>query len=81
MRGSVTIQTGHFTGDHTAIEAKAKEVVSPRDLKSLHALAEEKVLERYLCVSSEPRRRQIGEVTVLPYRQFLEALWEGRYSS
>jgi hypothetical protein len=36
-------------GDHTAIEVDAKESVSPRDLKSLRALAEEKRLKRYLC--------------------------------
>ena len=72
----------HFIlGDHTAIEVKASENVSPQDLKSLRALAEEKKLKRYLCVSLEPRRRQVGEVIVLPYRQFLEALWSGQYAA
>ena len=66
-------------GDHTAIEVKAKETVSPQDLKPLQALAEEKRLKRYLCVSLEPRARKIGDVTVLPYRTFLKALWSGEY--
>lgn len=64
-------------GDHTAVEAKAKENVSPADLRSLRALAEEKKLRRYLCVSLEPRRRRVGEVTILPWREFLEGLWDG----
>ncbi len=67
-------------GDHTAVEVKAKEHVSPQDLKSLKALAEEKRMRRYLAVSFEPRRRQVGEVTVLPWRVFLDKLWNGDYS-
>jgi len=67
-------------GDHTAVEVKAKEHVSPQDLKSLKALAEEKRMRRYLAVSFEPRKRQVGEVTVLPWQVFLDQLWNGDYS-
>lgn len=67
-------------GDHTAVEVKAKENVSQTDLKSLRALAEERKLKRYLCVSLEKRRRQVGGITVLPVREFLETLWAGGYS-
>lgn len=67
-------------GDHTAIEVKGKENVSAHDLKSLRALAEEKKLKRYLCVSLEPRRREMQNITILPYRAFLEALWDGEFS-
>lgn len=66
--------------DHTAVEVKAKENVSARDIKPLRALAEEKKLKRYLCVSLEPRIRKFEGVTVLPFREFLEALWSGEYS-
>ena len=68
-------------GDHTAIEIKAKEAVSDRDLRSLRTLAEEKKLKRYLCVSLESRPRRVDEVLVLPWRQFLDALWDGEFSS
>lgn len=44
------------------------------------ALAEEKKLTRYLCVSLEPRPRTIGCVTALPFREFLEQLWSGAYA-
>jgi uncharacterized protein len=53
--------------------------VSPQDLKSLRAFAEERRLKRYLCVSLEPRTRTVGDVTVLPYHAFLKALWAGEY--
>lgn len=67
-------------GDHTAIELKASENVGPNDLKSLKALAEERKLKRYLCVSLEARRRQVGEVTILPIHEFLKNLWDEAYS-
>ncbi|MBM4050072.1 MAG: hypothetical protein FJ279_33665 [Planctomycetes bacterium] len=66
-------------GDHTAVEVKAKETVAPQDLRPLRALAEEKTLKRFLCVSLEPRRRQLEGVAILPFRQFLEALWGGEF--
>ncbi|HXF65898.1 MAG TPA: hypothetical protein VNK67_04250 [Burkholderiales bacterium] len=71
---------GFILGEHTAIEVKAKNNVSPQDLKSLRALAEEKRLKRYLCASLEPRRRQVERITILPFRQFLDALWNGEFS-
>jgi len=65
--------------DHTAVEVKAKENVSTQDLKSLRALAEEKKLKRYLCVSLEARTREVEGITVLPVKEFLISLWEGQY--
>ena len=61
------------------IEVKGKENVSPGDLKALRVLAEEEKLRRYPCVCPEPRRRRVGGVDVLPYGEFLEALWSGEY--
>lgn len=78
-RSTSGFEVDFVIGDHTAIEAKAKENLSPAELKSLRALAEEKKLKRFLCVSLEPRRRKIGAVTVLPYEDFLERLWSGAY--
>jgi hypothetical protein len=49
------------------------------DLKSLKAIAEEKKLKRYLAVSLEPRTRKIGDILILPYKKFLQELWEGKY--
>ncbi len=79
-RSTSGFEVDFIIGDHTAVEAKAKENISANDLKSLRALAEEKLLKRYLCVSLEPRRRKIGDILVLPYREFLEELWAGKYS-
>jgi predicted AAA+ superfamily ATPase len=79
-RSTTGFEVDFIIGDHTAVEVKAKEHVSASDLKSLRALAEEKKLKRYLCVSLEPRRRRIDNITVLGYKDFLETLWSGEYS-
>ena len=55
-RSTSGFEVDFIIGDHTAIEVKAKQNLSPVDLKSLNALAEEKRLKRYVCVSMEPRR-------------------------
>ena len=78
-RSTSGFEVDFILGDHTAVEVKAKSVVSPRDLRSLAALAEEKKMRRLICVSLEARRRQAGRVTVLPYQQFLAKLWRGEY--
>lgn len=79
-RSTSGFEVDFIIDDHTAIEVKAKENLSPFDVKSLKALAEEKKLKRYLCVSLEPRMRKVEGVTILPYRKFLDGLWSGEYS-
>jgi len=78
-RSTSGFEVDFILGDHTAIEVKARDNLAPQDLKSLRALAEEQKLKRYLCVTLEPRPRQLAGVTILPYRDFLEALWAGTY--
>jgi len=79
-RSTSGFEVDFIIGDHTAVEVKAKGNLSVSDLKPLRALSEEKKLKRYLCVSLEPRRRRFEDVMVLPYKDFLEALWNGEYS-
>ena len=80
-RSTSGFEVDFIIGDHTAVEVKAKENLSPRDIKSLRALAEEKKLKSYLCVSLEPRPRKLDGITVYPFREFLDALWNGEYRS
>ena len=79
-RSTSGFEVDFLIGDHTAVEVKAKENVSATDLKPLRALSEEKKLKRYLCISLEPRKRRFEDIMVLPYKDFLEALWNGEYS-
>ena len=79
-RSTSGFEVDFLIGDHTAVEVKAKENVSAADLKGLKALAEEKRVKRLLVVSLEPRARTVDGIRILPFRKFLEALWEGEYS-
>jgi uncharacterized protein len=79
-RSTSGFEVDFIIGDHTAIEVKAKENISAQDIKSLKTLAEEEILKRYLCVSLEPRMRRIGSVVILPYKEFLDMLWNGEFS-
>ncbi|MEO8337799.1 MAG: hypothetical protein ABI664_22685 [bacterium] len=59
---------------------KAKQSVTDRDLAGLRAIADERMLKRHLCVTLEPRRRRIGPIDLVPYTDFLDALWSGEFS-
>src|SRR5881296_2456066 len=80
-RSTSGFEVDFVIGDHTAVEAKAKENVSPQDLKSLVALGEEGRMRSLVCASLEPRRRRVGEITILPWRAFLDALWGGEFEA
>ena len=80
-RSTSGFEVDFLIGDHTAIEVKAKEHVTADDLKPLRALAQERRCKRYLCVCLEARPRRVGDVTILPLQDFLEALWRGAYTA
>jgi predicted AAA+ superfamily ATPase len=79
-RSTSGFEVDFIIGDHTALEVKAKKNLSPNDIKSLRMLAEEGKLKRYICVSMEPRMRKVDNIVILPYREFLESLWNGAYT-
>lgn len=78
-RSTSGFEVDFIIGDHTGVEVKARKNVSQQDLKPLRMLAEEKKLKRFLCVSLDSQRRKSNEVVVLPWKEFLGELWEGKY--
>lgn len=79
-RSASGLEVDFILGGHTAIEVKASDRVGNHELKPLRALAEETKLARYVCVSLEPRRREVDGVDILPLRSFLDELWSGEYA-
>jgi predicted AAA+ superfamily ATPase len=79
-RSTSGFEVDFIIGDHTALEVKAKKNLSPNDIKPLRMLAEEGKLKRYICVSMEQQRRTVGNIDILPYREFLDLLWEKAYT-
>jgi predicted nuclease of restriction endonuclease-like (RecB) superfamily len=63
-----------------AIEIKAKENVSDRDLRGLRAWQEERLLKRYVVVSLERVPPRVEGIEMLPWQDFLGRLWEGAFS-
>jgi predicted AAA+ superfamily ATPase len=79
-RSTSQFEVDFILGGHTAIEVKATREVASRDLKGLKALSEEGLMKRLLLVCQEPAPRKIGDILVLPWRDFLEQLWSGAYA-
>lgn len=78
-RSASGIEVDFVIGEHTAVEVKASRTVSTADLRSLRALREEARLKHYVCACLETRPRTVDGIAILPYDQFLEALWGGAY--
>ena len=68
-----------FVLQDLAVEVKAKKNVTGRDLKGLRALREEGLFAHYLLVSMEPMAREVDGIRILPWSDFLDALWGGEW--
>lgn len=79
-RSTSGFEVDFIIGEHTAVEVKAKETISPQDIKSLRALREENKLKRFICVCLEKRRRETDGIIILPYTEFLDSLWDKQYA-
>jgi hypothetical protein len=65
-------------GDHeVAIEVKAIENATPRHLNGLRNFAEEYPVKKLILISNDPLPRLLDNVMVLPWKVFLERLWDG----
>ena len=61
-----------------AIEVKGSSRVDNRDLKSLSAFIEEFSPRKAFVVCNEKAKRVHGQITVIPWRMFLDDLWRGK---
>ena len=61
-----------------AVEIKGSSRVDNRDLKSLSAFMEEYSPRKGFVVCNEKTKRVHGNVIVIPWRMFLDDLWEGK---
>jgi len=61
-----------------AIEVKGSSRVDNRDLKSISAFIEEYSPRKAFVVCNEKAKRVHGQITVIPWRIFLDDLWEGK---
>ena len=65
-----------------AVEVKATKRVSPGDMKGLKTLMEEGLMEKYILVCREEYPQLLDNgILILPYKDFLEKLWNGEISN
>lgn len=77
-RTASQIEVDFILGDHeVAVEVKSTESAKPRHLAGLKSLSEEYTIKKQILVTNDPDPRQIGAVTILPWRIFLDKLWGG----
>lgn len=78
-RTTSQLEVDFILGDHeVAIEVKGVDEVKPHHTKGLRTFAEEYTVKKQIIVSCDKRRRDLGSITVLPWRDFLSDLWSGK---
>ena len=65
-------------GGEVAIEVKGSTSIKKRDLRPLNAFIEEYLPRKALVVCNEREERIHGRIHIMPYRNFLRDLWEGK---
>ncbi len=65
-------------GGEIAIETKGSSRIEKRELRSLTAFVEEYSPRKALVVCNERAERVHGQIRIMPWRNFLRDLWEGK---
>ena len=65
-------------GGEVAIEVKGSDRVDNRELRPLKAFVQEFSPKLALVVCNEREERIVDQICIVPWRQFLADLWEGR---
>ncbi|MFM7359369.1 MAG: ATP-binding protein [Sediminibacterium sp.] len=77
-RTTSQLEVDFILGDHeAAIEVKSTTNVQSHHLKGLKAFSEEYEVRKSIVVSNDPASRKMGEITVMPWKEFLDLLWAG----
>lgn len=73
------IEVDFVLGDgEVAIEVKGKSYIEKRDLRPIAVFIDEHSPKKALVLCNEKAERVLGQIRILPWRQFLRELWEGR---
>jgi len=64
-----------------ALEVKGKNYIDNKDLKPMKAFMETFSPDKAFVICNEQTERLAGKITIIPWRQFLTRLWEGKIIS
>lgn len=77
-RTASQIEIDFILGDHqVAVEVKATGMAHQGHLRGLKSFAEEYNVKKLILVSNDLSSRKVGNITVMPWRYFLDQLWDG----
>jgi predicted AAA+ superfamily ATPase len=75
-RTASQIEVDFILGQHeVAVEVKSSGKISTRHLSGLQAFMEEYEVKKAIIVCTEPLPRVIGKIEIIPWKLFLEKLW------
>lgn len=78
-RTASQLEVDFILGDaEVAVEVKGTDLVRPHHAKGLAAFSEEYKTRRKMIVSLDTRARKMGDIDVLPWKDFLDQLWGGK---
>ena len=78
-RTASQIEVDFILGDHeVAVEVKSTDMANPRHLHGLKSFAEEYNVKKLILVSNDPSPRKVDKIMIMPWKYFLDQLWDGR---
>lgn len=81
-RTKTGLEVDFILGDgEAAIEVKGGNRIDSKDLKPMRAFMEEHHPAKAIVVCNEKKERLADNIHIIPWRRFLEALWEGKIIS
>jgi predicted AAA+ superfamily ATPase len=75
-RSSQGKEVDFIIADQLAISIKTTNQIQAKHLKNLNLLKEEKLCQRYICVSFDPILRHQDQIELYPWQDFLKELWQ-----
>jgi predicted AAA+ superfamily ATPase len=77
-RTASQIEVDFILGDHqVAVEVKATGMAHHGHLRGLKSFAEEYKVKKLILVSTDQSPRKVGNINIMPWKFFLEQLWDG----
>jgi len=77
-RSTSQFEVDFIIGDKLGIEVKSKKKITPRDLKNLRALQDEKIIRKCYLVSQDPIELKKNNIICLHWKNFIQDLWDGK---
>jgi uncharacterized protein len=81
-RTASQIEVDFILGDHeVAVEVKSTDLANPRHVKGLVSFSEEYTVKKKILITNDTYPRKSHDISIMPWKVFLEKLWDGEIIS